>query len=78
MNNLYIILLVFAFVCSVLAAFNIGAPRWNLIAAALAFYFAALIFGGTFGRHSSASAAREQIAAIERFEVWPDGTKVNR
>lgn len=52
--NLYLILLVFAFVCAVLAAFNVGAPRWNLIAAALAFYFAALIFGGfSGGRHVS-------------------------
>jgi hypothetical protein len=37
---------VFAFVCAVLATFNIGTPRWNLIAAALAFYFASVIFSG--------------------------------
>lgn len=42
-----LILLVFAFVCEVLAAFNVGAPRWNLIAAGLSFYLAALIFGNS-------------------------------
>lgn len=45
MANLGIVLLVFAFVCAVLATFNIGA-RWNLIAATLAFWLAAEIFGG--------------------------------
>lgn len=44
--NLHLILLVFAFVCACLATFNLGAPRWNLLAASLASYFAALIFGG--------------------------------
>ena len=43
---MYIILLAFAFVCAVLSTFNVGAPRFNLLAASLAFFFAALIFGG--------------------------------
>lgn len=44
-----LILLVFAFVCECLAAFNVGAPRWNLIAAGLAFFFMSLIVGGWTG-----------------------------
>jgi hypothetical protein len=40
-----LILLVFAFVCFVLATFNMSA-RFNLVAAGLAFYMASLIFGG--------------------------------
>lgn len=39
-----LILIVFAFVCFVLATFNVGA-RFNLVAAGLAFYMASLIFG---------------------------------
>lgn len=39
-----LILLVFALVCAILATFNVCAPRVNLLAAALAFYFASLIF----------------------------------
>lgn len=39
-----LILLAFAFVCFVLATFNIGA-RFNLIAVGLVFYTASLIFG---------------------------------
>lgn len=39
------ILLVFAFVCAVLAAIGIPAWRINLVAAALAFYFASILFG---------------------------------
>ncbi len=47
MGNIGLILVVFAFVCSVLACFGFGAPYWNrLIAAALAFYFASVIFSG--------------------------------
>lgn len=41
-----LILLVFAFVCAALATFNVGAPRFNLLAASLAFYFLSLILGG--------------------------------
>lgn len=40
-----IILLVFAFVCFVLAAFSVPAGRFNLIAAGLAFWVASLIPG---------------------------------
>lgn len=45
-----LVLLVFAFVCACLATWGpFGWPAWrfnpSLIAAALAFYFAALIFG---------------------------------
>jgi hypothetical protein len=40
------ILLVFAFVCAVLATFNIGAPRWSLGWASLAFYFLSVLLGG--------------------------------
>jgi hypothetical protein len=39
------ILLVFAFVLAVLAAYGIPAGRWNLGWAALACYFASLLFG---------------------------------
>ncbi len=42
-----LILLVFAFVCFVIASLNLGAPHWNkLVAAGLAFYVAAQLFGG--------------------------------
>lgn len=37
------VLLVFAFVCAVLAALNAQSGRINLVGAALAFYFAALL-----------------------------------
>lgn len=46
-----LILLVFAFVCAVLATFGIGAPRWNLIAAALSFYFLSIILAGAHLLH---------------------------
>lgn len=39
------ILMVFAFVLAVLAAYGVPAGRWQLGWAALAFYFAALLFG---------------------------------
>lgn len=39
------ILLVFAFVLACLAAYGVPAGRWNLGWAALAFYFASLLFG---------------------------------
>lgn len=41
-----LLLLCFATVCAVLATFNIGSPRFNLLAASLAFYFISLILGG--------------------------------
>jgi hypothetical protein len=53
MANIGLVFLVFAFVCFVLAAFNVAA-RWNLIAAGLAFWVGAEIFGGAaraFGWH---------------------------
>jgi hypothetical protein len=41
------ILLVFAFVLAVLAAFNTPVPpRFNLLAAAIAFWIASVLFGG--------------------------------
>lgn len=42
---LNLILLVFAFVCATLAAFGVPSGRVNLIGAALAFYFLALLLG---------------------------------
>jgi hypothetical protein len=47
MNNIGIVLLVFAFVCAVLAAVwgEVGG-RFNLGSAAIAFWIAAEIFGG--------------------------------
>ncbi len=48
--NIHLILVVFAFVSAALATFNVGSPRFNLLAASLAFYFAALIFSGTVAR----------------------------
>jgi hypothetical protein len=45
------ILLVFAFVLAVCAAANIPAPPWtNWLGAALAFFFASLLFGGELSR----------------------------
>lgn len=45
---LYTILIVFAFVCEVLATVGVPSPsRFNLMSAGLAFYFAALLFGHT-------------------------------
>jgi hypothetical protein len=40
-----IILLVFAFVCAVLAAYGVNGGRWQLGWASLAFYFASILFG---------------------------------
>jgi len=41
------ILIVFAFVCEVLAAVGVPSPpRFNLMAAGLAFYFLSLLIGG--------------------------------
>lgn len=48
MDMLYTILIVFAFVCEVLATVGVPSPpRFQLMAAGLAFYFAALLFGHT-------------------------------
>lgn len=41
---LKLILLVFALVCFVLAALNVGAPKFNLLGAGLAFWVASLLF----------------------------------
>lgn len=56
MSNIGLVLLVFAFVCAVLAAVwqPQPAPRWHLGWAAIAFWLAAEIFGGVgrlFGTH---------------------------
>jgi hypothetical protein len=46
MDKLGLVLLVFAFVCFCLAAWQAAAPHWNkLVAAGLAFFAAALVFG---------------------------------
>jgi len=47
------ILLVFALVLAILAAVGVPYPpnRWNLLAAAFAFYIAALLFGNSFPLH---------------------------
>ena len=39
------ILLVFAFVLACLATYGVPAGRWNLLAAAFAFYMASILFG---------------------------------
>lgn len=45
---LYTILMVFAFVCEFLATLGVPSPsRFNLMAAGLTFFFAALLFGHT-------------------------------
>jgi hypothetical protein len=41
----HLILLVFAFVCFVLAALGVGSGRYNLIAAGLACWVASLLLG---------------------------------
>jgi hypothetical protein len=38
-----LICLVFAFVCFALSTFNVGSPRFNLMAAGLAFYMFSLL-----------------------------------
>jgi Na+-translocating ferredoxin:NAD+ oxidoreductase RnfD subunit len=51
-QNLGLVLLVFAFVCFVIACFNAAAPFWNkLVAAGLAFLVAAELFGGLAALH---------------------------
>jgi len=56
MNNVGLVLLVFGFVCAVLATLwnPQPAPRWHLGWASIAFWIAAELFGGlsrTFGLH---------------------------
>ena len=52
MQNLGLVLLVFSFVCFVLACFPAVAPHWNrLVAAGLAFLVAASLFGGLAALH---------------------------
>jgi hypothetical protein len=47
MANLGLVLLAFAFVCFFMAAIPLGSPMWNrLVAAGLAFWVAAELFGG--------------------------------
>lgn len=48
---LTLILLCFAFVCAVLATFNVPSARFNLVGAALAFWLAAEIFGHAGALH---------------------------
>ncbi len=40
---MHLILIVFAFVCAVLAAISVPSGRLNLVGAALAFYFASML-----------------------------------
>jgi hypothetical protein len=52
MQNLGLVLLVFSFVCFVLACFQVTDPNWRkLIAAGLAFLVAAQLFGGLAAMH---------------------------
>jgi len=52
MNNIGLTLLVFSFVCAALAGWQVTAPNWNrLIAASIAFFVAASIFGGYVAQH---------------------------
>lgn len=52
MQNLGLVLLVFAFVCFTIACFNAAQPWWNkLVAAGLAFLTAASLFGGIASLH---------------------------
>jgi hypothetical protein len=46
MQNLGLVLLVFAFVIMCVATVISSTGRWNLLAVALAFYIAAELFGG--------------------------------
>jgi hypothetical protein len=47
MGNLGLVLEAFAFVCFFMAAIPLGSPMWNrLVAAGLAFWVAAELFGG--------------------------------
>ncbi len=46
MQNIGLVLLAFAFVCTALAAKGIGAPNWNLGWAGMAFWIASELIGG--------------------------------
>lgn len=46
MQNIGLIFLAFAFVCAVLAAFNVQGGRFNLGWAAIAFWIASELIGG--------------------------------
>ena len=46
MQNVGLVFLAFAFVCTALAAKGIGAPTWNLGWAGMAFWIAAELLGG--------------------------------
>jgi hypothetical protein len=80
-----LILLVFAFVLAFIAAF-FSAPiephRTRLIAASLAFFFAAAIFGNE--RVSKVIGSRDAadvsalIAAEAAGKIWPDGSAVRK
>lgn len=45
MANLHLILIVAAFVCAVLATVGVPSGRYNLVGAALACWFASMLFG---------------------------------
>lgn len=52
MQNLGLVLLVFAFVCFVISAWAAAAPYWNkLVSIGLAFLVAAELFGGIAALH---------------------------
>lgn len=52
MANLGLVLLVFGFVCAAIASFQFGDPLWRrLVAASIAFFLAAEIFGGLSALH---------------------------
>lgn len=52
MQNIGLVLLVFSFVCFVMAGWNPASPSWNrLVAAGLAFLVAADLFGGLSAAH---------------------------
>lgn len=52
MGNIGLILVVFAFVLAVIASWVMADPWWRrLMAASLAFFFAAIIFGGLTAAH---------------------------
>jgi len=46
MANLGLVLLVFAFVCACISVRMSQVGAWNMLGLALAFYFAAALFGG--------------------------------
>ena len=62
-----IILLVFAFVCEVLAVFGVGS-RFNLVAAGLAFWLAGII--STHGFIAEFQQDGSTLAVIVRAKPW--------